>query len=361
MLKILIDGRRAQGPHAGVGHYTESIVRHWPATDAIEVLLAARRPAAGFGGAATRRLRGGASWNIRAAIRTMRTNSLFFSPESYIVPWMLGRRAAITVHDMTTFDIPGSHTRRNVIVSRLFLPSTLRRVGAIIVPTEAVKADLLRHFPLVEAKVTVIHEGIRDFADGTPTSNIDELLENSRPYVLYVGTIEPRKNVLELIDAFFDVAPATWHLVLAGKAGWLSEEDLERLEKAGEHERVALLGYVPGEWLRPLFTRAALFAYVSESEGFGLPVAEAMAAGVPVIHSDDPALLEVGSGAGIVVRRAFLAEDLRAALVRAIAMEPEERDAMVARGIAASRKYDWAVAAEETSRVVKSLRNVRAA
>ena len=350
MLKILIDGRRAQGPHAGVGHYTESLVRHWPATDDVTVLTASRRPAGGFGDARIRALAGGATWNIRAARLARRTGALFFSPESFIVPWLIGRRSVITVHDMTTFDHPEAHTRRNRWVSRAFLPSTLRRVGAIIVPTEAVRADVLRFFPGLAPKITVIAEGIRSFGPEPA-----DFPAQPTPYILYVGTIEPRKNVLALIDAFLLAAPADWHLVLGGKVGWLSDADRERLEQQRLDPRVEILGFVPDEWLGPLYRGAAFFAYVSESEGFGLPVAEAMAAGVPVIHSDDPALVEVASGAGIVVRRAALADDLRAAIARATAMHAAERAEHVRLGVAASAKYDWATAARESSAVIASV------
>lgn len=356
MLKILIDGRRAQGPHAGVGHYTESIVRHWPDADGVEVLTASRRPDADFGRMGTRALAGGATWNLRAAWLARRSGALFFSPESFIVPWLLGRRSVITVHDMTTFDYPQSHTRRNRWVSRVFLRSTLRKVAAIIVPTQAVKRDVLRYFPWVDPKITVIPEGIRKFQAELPDAQRDALIARSTPYVLYVGTIEPRKNVLALIDGFLDSAPADWHLVLGGKVGWLGEADLARLEEVRSNPRIETLGFVPDSWLGPLFSHASLFAYVSESEGFGLPVAEAMAAGLPVIHSDDPALVEVAAGTGIVVRRAHLAEDLPAAILRATAMTDGERADHVRHGLDASRKYDWTAAAAATSQVLASVK-----
>ena len=353
-LRVLIDGRRAQGSRAGVGHYTRSIVTHWPSPEDAEVLLDDKRAHEDFAPVRSVVLKGGARWNLRAAWLARRSRSLYFSPESYIVPWLLGRRALITVHDLTSLDLPGKQTRRNVLTTRVFLPATIRRAGAIIVPTERVRADLVRHFPFAAGKVTVISEGAREFAKDAPADAI-AAVAGLTPYVLYVGTIEPRKNVLTLIEAFLDAAPADWNLVLAGQVGWLGESELERFTSLVAHDRVHHLGYVPDEWLGTLFGQAELFAYVSESEGFGLPVAEAMAAGLPVIHSDDPALVEVAGGAGIVVSREALAGDLRQAISAATGWSSAERQGHVDSGLAASGRLDWTVAARETERVLRTL------
>lgn len=354
MPRILIDGRRAQGSRAGVGHYTKSVIAHWPHPAEIEVLVDVDREPEDFPGVATRGLKGGVIWNLRAAWLARRTRALYFSPESFIVPLLLGRRALITVHDLTALDIPDAQTRKNVVVGRFLLKATLRRVGAIIVPTDAVQRDLARHFPEVAAKSHVVPEGIREFAATDEPAALAAVTPLT-PYVLYVGTIEPRKNVLALVEAFLRAAPAEWNLVLAGQVGWLSDPDRERFSQLAADPHVHHLGYVPDAWLGTLFERARLFAYVSESEGFGLPVAEAMAAGVTVIHSDDPALLEVAGGAGIVVRRAHLADDLRASLTAATALDDAAIAAHVAAGRAASARFDWRVAASEADRIVKSL------
>lgn len=354
MRRILIDGRRAQGHRAGVGHYTKSIIDSWPEPNNVEVLLDERRQPEVFAGVATRYLKGGPLWNVRAALQARRERAVYFSPESYITPWILGRRSLLTVHDLTPLELTDKHTRRDVIIARLFLPAAIRRAGAIIVPTERVRSDLVRHFPRSAAKVTVLYEGIRQF-ETTSSSEAEAALAGKAPYMLYVGTIEPRKNVLTLIEAFLAATPPEWTFVLAGQTGWLDEAQLRRFTELAADPRVAHLGFVPDSWLGTLFAGARAFVYVSESEGFGLPVAEAMAAGTPVIHSDDPALIEVAAGAGVVVTRENLAADLRRELAAATQWSAAQREAHEKAGIVASRRFDWGTAARGTAAVLVAL------
>jgi glycosyltransferase involved in cell wall biosynthesis len=347
---ILIDGRRAQGRPAGVGQYTRNIAVAWPEPGDTTILTSDRLPDADFGTLAQCALGGGPVWNLRAARLARRLNALYFSPESYLTSFLLGRRAVITVHDLTSLELTKLQTRMNVVFARLLLGATLRRVRAIIVPTEAVRDAVARRFPHVASKVTVVPEGVRELGAGAPEA--EDAVRGLDPYLLYLGTVEPRKNVLPLIEAFLASAPAAWNLVLVGQLGWLSEADVARFHELCENPRVHHLGYVPDAWIGSVLPRAAGFAYVSESEGFGLPVAEAMAAGVPVIHTDDPALLEVASGTGLVVHRENLRPDLEAAIRELTGWDAATRAARGAEGRAAARRFDWAAAAAETRRIV---------
>ncbi|MDP3209749.1 MAG: glycosyltransferase family 1 protein [Rhodoglobus sp.] len=347
---ILIDGRRAQGRPAGVGQYTRSIASAWPDASDATVLISDRLPAADYGELPYRALRGGPVWNFRAAWLARRLNAFYFSPESYLTSFLLGRRAVITVHDLTSLELTKLQTRANVVFARLLLGATLRRVRAIIVPTTAVRENVIRRFPHVAQKITVVPEGVRDFGPGAVEA--EEAIRGLDPYLLYLGTVEPRKNVLTLIEAFVASAPTDWNLVLVGQLGWLSASDAERFHALCENPRVHHLGYVPDSWLGTVLPRAAGFAYVSEAEGFGLPVAEAMAAGVPVIHTDDPALIEVAGGAGLVVHRSNLTAELQAAIRELCGWDSATRARHGAAGRAAASRFDWNTAAAETHRIV---------
>ena len=350
---ILIDGRRAQGRPAGVGQYTRHIASAWPDAADTTVLTSDRLPPADFGELAQRTLGGGPVWNLRAARLARQLDALYFSPESYLTSMLLGRRAVITVHDLTSLELTKLQTRANVVFARLLLGATLRRVRAIIVPTEAVRDDVARRFPHVAHKVTVVPEGVRDLGAGAPEAR--DAIHGLDPYLLYLGTVEPRKNVLTLIEAFLTSAPESWNLVLVGQLGWLSEADVARFHTLCENPRVHHLGYVPDTWIGTVLPGAAGFAYVSESEGFGLPVAEAMAAGVPVIHTDDPALLEVASGTGLVVRRDRLRPELESAIRELTGWDADTRAQRGAAGQAAARRFDWRTAAAQTRRIVTTL------
>lgn len=350
---ILIDGRRAQGRPAGVGQYTRHIASAWPDAADTTVLTSDRLPSTDFGGLAQRALRGGPVWNFRAARLARQLDALYFSPESYLTPMLLGRRAVITVHDLTSLELTKLQTRANVFFARVLMGATVRRVRAIIVPTEAVRQDVARRFPHVAHKVTVVPEGVRDVGAGSPEAQA--AIQGLEPYLLYLGTVEPRKNVLTLIDAFLASAPESWNLVLVGQLGWLSEADVTRFHALCENPRVHHLGYVPDPWIGTVLPGAAGFAYVSESEGFGLPVAEAMAAGVPVIHTDDPALLEVAGGTGLVVHRQNLRPELEAAIRELTGWDAATRRQRGYAGRAAAARFDWNVAAAQTRRIVTTV------
>lgn len=355
MTAILIDARRSQGVRTGVGHYTKSIIENWPdGSPAPTCLLRPGEEDSKLSRGTSIVLPAGLRWHIAAARMARRGRALYFSPESMFVPLMVGRRALLTVHDLTPLTNPGVHKRWNVLLHRAFMGFTLRRVGAVIVPTETVRRDVISLFPWAARKTHVIVEGVR--SRKATTQAPDAIPEVSRPYALYVGTIEPRKNVIPLIEAFLDAAPSTWTLAIAGKIGWLNEEDRERFARLAEHPRVNHLGFVPDGWLPSLYQWASVFCYVSDAEGFGLPVAEAMAAGTPVIHSDDPALLEVGQGVGLVVRRSHLADDLRQAIRRVSSMPDREVEEQRQRARQASAKFDWAVASAETSLILNRLK-----
>jgi glycosyltransferase involved in cell wall biosynthesis len=180
-----------------------------------------------------------------------------------------------------------------------------------------------------------------------------------RPFVLHTGTHEPRKNVLALVEGFLAApVPEPWQLVLAGRPGWLSAEDAARLEQLVErgHGRVVRLGYVSDAVLAGLYAGAELFAYPSSYEGFGLPVVEAMAAGVPVVTTDATALVEVAGGAArIVPLGPELPARLGAALAE-LAADPQARKELVERGHDRAAGFTWSRTARDVHAAVLSTR-----
>lgn len=355
---VLVDGRTAQGSRTGVGHYTVSLIRHWPSDRGTCLVLGdSDRDSLEVGQEATS-WPGGLLWHIRAIALALRSGSEYFSPESLIVPCVLGRRSTVTIHDITPVLIPDRHTRRNVLIHRLLLRATMKRVASIIVPTHAVKRDLVDFMPEVSSKTEVIHEGPRSEPLTVPDDGLAKLVDQREPVVLYVGTIEPRKNVDQLIEAFRQVSDGGWTLVIAGKIGWLSEEARAAFERAIQDDRIKYLGFVSDRDLGDLYARSAVFCYVSSAEGFGLPVLEAMAYGVPVIHSDDPALCEVAGGAGICVPLASLSDDLPKALTLAM-QDRALRLRLSEHSLERAREFSWSRASARTLDVIASSKRPR--
>jgi glycosyltransferase involved in cell wall biosynthesis len=219
-----------------------------------------------------------------------------------------------TVHDLTPILFPEWHSLKNRLGFTPFIGATVRRARRIAVVSEATRRDLFDAFPDAAGKTRVVHNGVEPepAADGAAP-------RAGRPYVLYVGTLEPRKNVARLVramESIWDRRPDFPDLVLAGGSGWgmgTFPEDVARSRHAG---RIALAGYLDagerGRWLRD----ARVFAYPSLYEGFGLPPLEAMAQGVPVVGSSASSLPEVMGDVGLLPDPTSVF-DIAAALERA--------------------------------------------
>lgn len=211
--------------------------------------------------------------------------------------------SVLTIHDLSLLLHPETHLRRQVSRGRRRLPVMVRRATTIITPTDSVRREVCARFAVPEEKVCVVPEAPRRTfkplaaADVLPTLG---RLGVEDDFFLFVGTIEPRKNLITLIKAFEEVFRATSHrpqLVIAGKIGWGTEPFLDYLRATPVKDRVLLAGYLSDLELGALYSACRAFIYPSIYEGFGLPPLEAMASGAPVITSDIPAIKEVVGGA----------------------------------------------------------------
>ena len=247
-------------------------------------------------------------------------------------------RVTATIHDLTCFLLPELHPSANLRAERSFA-EILRRADGLIAVSQSTKNDAVRVLGIPPEKITVIHSGVADaFFDCTPndTDGVRRRYRLERPFVLFVGTIEPRKNLDLLLNAFAALPPelrAEYDLVVAGPVGWKSEATLQRLSS------VRYLGYVPEVDLAPLTAAAAVFAYPSLYEGFGFPVAQAMAAGVAVVTSNVSSLPEVVGEAALLVDPRSQSQ-LRDALHR-LMTQPDLRASLAAAGRARAARYRW--------------------
>ncbi|MGI6876155.1 glycosyltransferase family 4 protein [Amycolatopsis sp. 3B14] len=243
-----------------------------------------------------------------------------------------GRTLSVTVHDTVPWTHPETLTPRGVRWHRAVIARAARRASGLVVPTRAVADDLRARVP-VEVPVTVAGHG------AAAVFTRDDLPEVDVPeqYVLAIGTIEPRKGIDVLVEA---VARLGVPLLLAGQPGW---GGLDPVAMAGNRADVRVLGRLNDVSLAAVLRRASVLAAPSVAEGFGLPLLEAMAAGVPVVHSDAPALVEVAGGAGMAFPRGDAAG--LAAALREVLSSPELAADLVARGRARAASFSWATAA----------------
>jgi glycosyltransferase involved in cell wall biosynthesis len=244
-----------------------------------------------------------------------------------------------TIHDMTRWLMPELHTPATQQADDSFAEQVLRRADRLIAVSENTRRDAIRILKLDPAKIEVIHSGVPEVFFGA------QARPSRRPYVLFVGTIEPRKNIDMLLDAWQSLRLRDdFDLLIAGPPGWSAEKTIARL-RAGVPD-VKYLGYVPEDELPGLTAGATAFVYPSLYEGFGFPVAQAMAAGVPVITSNTSCLPEI-AGEGAVYIDPRSAGDLRAALEN-ILTSPALRERLSKAGAERAQQYRWDACAQKS-------------
>jgi glycosyltransferase involved in cell wall biosynthesis len=200
------------------------------------------------------------------------------------------------------------------------------------------------------AKIHVVHHGIRHLVE--PGTEPGGRPPSREKVILNVGAIQKRKNIVRLVEAF-ETVPPPWQLVLAGSLGYGAEEILARIHNSPAHDRIRVTGYVSAPDLAGWYARASVFAFPSLDEGFGMPVLEAMAAGVPVIASNRSALPEVAGDAAVLVDPDN-SEALGTAL-RELTVNVEWCRELARRGTARARTFTWEKAVRETWDVYRAL------
>jgi glycosyltransferase involved in cell wall biosynthesis len=368
---IAVDLRALVPAATGIGVYTRSLLLALAARGGARYVGMAHRPlqeAEGLeaAGIAVERQEAplGVLWQQLALPRRLKRGDidLFWSP-LITLPLRCPVPAVATVHDLTVLLYPETHTLKVRLSLLPFLRSSFEAARRLVTISEATARDLAFHFPQCKEAIRVVYPGIDpEFRPGTP----DEIAATRRElgcpqgYVLYAGTLEPRKNVGALLDAWTGLRgedPNLLPLVLAGGYGWGSERLARRIQSLAPE--VIAVGRVDRARLVRIFQAARVFVYPSLYEGFGFPAAEAMACGVPVIASDSSSLPEVLGDAGLRVDP----RDAPAigARIRALLDQPAKAAEIGARGIAQAARFRWDRAAAEMEAVfVEALADDRA-
>lgn len=283
---------------------------------------------------------------------------LLFVP-AHVVP-IIHPGSVVTIHDLGYLTYPEMHSDRQRRMLDLSTRWSARVARHIIVPSAATKSDLVRAYGIEGQKITVVHHGVSArFGAVTPAivHDVRQRLELNGPYVLSVGTIQPRKN-LEVLGEAMALLRDRGHyctLVIAGKRGWMADRVLDRLYAFGLGDRLRIVDYVSDHDLPALYTGTACYVQPSLFEGFGLPVVEAMSSAVPVLVSSTSCLPEI-AGDGADVFDPIDAEQLCSAIYD-IVSSPQRTRAMASRALMRSRSFSWHRAAEQAASVLlKQLR-----
>jgi glycosyltransferase involved in cell wall biosynthesis len=276
---------------------------------------------------------------------------LLHSPH-YTMPLAKTCRVIVTIHDLTFFLDPQMHLPYKRIFFRTMIPLSARRADALITISESTRQDLLRFLPLDARRVTAIPLGVAarfsPLDDAAATDKIRNKYRLPARFILAVGVLEPRKNLPTLVRAFRALVEQglPHSLVLVGHKGWMFDELFRTIANLDLAQRVIFTGYVPEEELPLVYNAADLFVYPSLYEGFGLPILEAMACGVPVITSNLSSMPEVAGDAGILVDPNDV-NALADAMTRVLT-DRVLRATLAAKGLARARSFSWERMAQET-------------
>jgi glycosyltransferase involved in cell wall biosynthesis len=282
-------------------------------------------------------------WHLRAARAASREAQVMLSTNSYLTAWFTTIPTAVVVHDMIAFVPEARPQRRASLIERATARPAIRRAAALLCVSEWTRRDLVRLFPRAAPKAQVILEAAAPATAGADISGLG--LE--RPYVLSVGTLEPRKNLDGLVAAWSllpeDVRKGHT-LALVGPQGWELEQVLAPIR--GSADDVRLVGYVSDEQLAALYAGCEVFAYPSLYEGFGLPVLEAMQHGAAIVCSNTSSLPEVGGDAVAYVDPHDPADI--ASKIELLLRTPEERARLGDAARTRAAAFSWDETARQT-------------
>ncbi len=295
---------------------------------------------------------------------TKRPPDVLFVP-SHILPALHPRRSVVTVHDLGYRYFPAAHKTFDRIYLDLGTRFNARSAAHVLADSQATKDDLVRFTGIAAQKITVVYLGrnetLAPVVDPQRLEEVQQRLaiqrpgEPAAPAIVYVGTLQPRKNLVRLVDAFALVRQQRpdLRLVLAGKRGWLADPIFERVAALGLDDAVRFPGFVADADLPALLSSALCFAFPSLHEGFGFPVLEAQACGAPVLAANTSSLPEVAGDGALLVDPLDTAA-IAAGLLR-LAEDEALRDRLRAAGFANLRRFSWQRCAKETLAVLDAV------
>jgi glycosyltransferase involved in cell wall biosynthesis len=370
---IGIDGTPLNQHLTGVGHYTLELARAMSLAapnDQFEIIssrpyLFGKNDAEGPDGLPQNLslLRAPANfltrrwWGIGLPRYLSRSSIELFHGTNFEVPLWLTQKlpTVLTIHDLSLLLHADTHRARLARRARRMLPLMTRAATMIITPTENVKRELCEHLRIPPDKIVVIPEAARsifrpmlpDEAEATRNR-----LGIGDDFLLFVGTIEPRKNLATLVRAFEEIARARdsgLQLIIAGQHGWLVDDLLNQISKSPAADRIKLTGYLSDEALRALYSTCRCFIYPSTYEGFGLPPLEAMACGAPVIASRIASIVEVCGDAALLIEPKSV--DALTKAISDLLGDEDARRRLSSAGLRRAGEFSWQRTAQLTRAV----------
>lgn len=377
-LTVTLDAGPSVHQHAGLSRYTERLATHLLTDHAHEISLrlfynahSGHRLPPGLVRAPARTLRlGQYGWRLSVLASQLAripyapllsthqdAPSAVYHATEHLLPRLPGR-TVLTVHDLIFERYPEHHTRANRLFLRMAMPLFVRAARHIIAVSRQTAADLVELYHTDPTKITVVYNGVDPefcLTDQAERSALRSRYSPDRPYLLMVGTLEPRKNYGLALQALARLKGMghPHRLVLAGGKGWLFDPVAQQIEQLGLDNDVSFPGYIPDRDLPALYGAAGCLWMPSLYEGFGLPMLEAMACGTPVVSSTAGSLPEIGGDAALYSSPHDA--DAFAAATHLALTQPALVAELRARGLQRARQFTWSRCAQQTVDVYRSL------
>lgn len=298
----------------------------------------------------------------RHRLKPFSADYIFHSP-NFMLPPFTGKKVA-TFHDLSVFKYPEFHPEARVLLLKPEIIKSAEEADHIITDSEAVKREVVEYFARSPQDVTAIPLASSLGGERPDQAFLKTFLDrhglSNEHFFLFVSTIEPRKNIDRILDAYESLPEKTqqqYPLVLTGSSGWKSEGVLKRIDTLGQNGLVHYLGYSSDAELRCLYATARALIFPSIYEGFGLPIIEAQAMGLPVVTSKVSCMPEVAGDAALFVDP-FDAESIAAALER-VTEDAKLRDKLKMAGLENSGQYSWDITADKTLQVYSRMQSQR--
>jgi glycosyltransferase involved in cell wall biosynthesis len=373
-LRVALDAREISDPvhgsGTGVGRYVYNLLRQLPLVEPDARFTAFAGPgtrttlAAGGNGFALRSLPGlpaAAHWVLPLAAR--REGAQVLHGMANTLPLLtLGVPGVVTLHDLAIYRHPDFFPGGQAFSTRVLVPRTMGSAACVICPSEYTAEEAVSLFRVPRSRLRVIAHGVEDLFCDPPVPSVLEAARRRYRlpdrYVLFVGTLQPRKNLETALHALAGARRRVdIRLVVAGARGWHDQPALDLIPRLGLSDAVQLLGYVPVTDLPALYAQARAFLFPSLYEGFGLPVLEAMASGTPVIASNRTSVPEVAGDAALLLDPMDVAA-WADALIRVL-QDPVLRTRLVAAGRSRYRQFSWERAAVDHARAYRDVARAR--
>jgi glycosyltransferase involved in cell wall biosynthesis len=284
---------------------------------------------------------------------------LFFSPDGFLSLSSTVQKSLVTIHDLAYLSYPKQISRTNLWYYRYFMPRHIRKANHIITVSQSTKTDLINHFPAAADKSTVVYNGTRDIFKPIVEEKQRKICErytSGQPYFISIGALHPRKNTARLIRAFTRLREKTAipvHLLIVGRLAWQTAEIQETFRDSSHKSSIHFLDYVTDHDLTDLLASSLALVYISLFEGFGLPIVEAMRAGIPVIASNQSSMAEIAGEDALLVDPHSVPDIVKG--MDSILHSPKLRSTLKKKGLKRATQFDWDKSAAQTFDIMSQL------